>query len=88
MMSSVQMIALGMNILSQSNSKHGSESIQRAKIFSLQTMYFSFIRPCVEYVDIVCNNCKQYESNDPIQNQTARRVTGATKLASINYLPT
>ena len=35
-------------------------------------------------MNIVCNSCKQYESNDPVQNETARIVSGAIKLASFN----
>ena len=31
---------------------------------SLQTIYFSFIRPLLEYADVVWNNCAQYESNE------------------------
>ena len=31
---------------------------------SLQTMYFSFIRPVLEYADVIWNNCTQYESNE------------------------
>ena len=57
---------------------------------SLQTIYFSFIRPLLEYADVVWDNCTQYEVNDleKIQNEAARTciVTGATKLASINSL--
>ena len=30
----------------------------------LQTIYFSFIRPLLEYADVVLNNCAQYESNE------------------------
>ena len=57
---------------------------------SLQTIYFSFIRPILEYADVVWNNCTQYESNEleKIQNEAARIVTGATKLVSINSLLT
>ena len=57
---------------------------------SLQTIHFSFIRPLLEYADVVWNNCTQYESNklDKIQNEAARIVTGATKLASIDSLHT
>ena len=57
---------------------------------SLQTIYFSFIRPLLEYADVVWNNCTQYESNelDKIQHEAARIVTGATKLASIDSLHT
>ena len=55
---------------------------------SLQTIYFTFIRPILEYADVVWNNCTQYEINelDKIQNKAARIVTGATKLVSINSL--
>ena len=31
---------------------------------SLQTIYFSFIRPLLEYADVIWNNCAQYESNE------------------------
>ena len=31
---------------------------------SLQTIYFSFIRPLIEYADVVWNNCTQYEVNE------------------------
>ena len=55
---------------------------------SLQTMYFSFIRPVLEYADVIWNNYTQYESNEleKIQNEAARIVTGATKMVSINSL--
>ena len=51
-------------------------------------MYFSFIRPLLEYADVIWDNCTQYEVNelDKIQNEAARVVTGATKLVSINFL--
>ena len=57
---------------------------------SLQTIYFSFIRPLLEYANIVWDNCTQYEVNEleKIQHEAARIVTGATKLASINSLLT
>lgn len=55
---------------------------------SLQTIYFSFIRPLLEYADVIWDNCTQYEVNDleKIQYEAARIVTGATKLVSINSL--
>ena len=55
---------------------------------SLQIIYFTFIRPILEYADVVCNNCTQYEVNDSekIQIEAFRIVTGATKLVSINSL--
>ena len=57
---------------------------------SFQTTYYSFIRPLLEYADVVWNNCTQCESNklDKIQNEAARIVSGATKLASIDSLYT
>ena len=55
---------------------------------SLQTFYFAFIRPLLEYADVVCDNCTKYESNEleKIQNEAARIVTGDTKLVFINAL--
>lgn len=55
---------------------------------SLQTIYFSFIRPLLEYGDVVWCNCTLYESNEleKIHNEAARIVTGATKLVSLNSL--
>ena len=54
---------------------------------SLQIIYFSFIRPLLEYAD---NNCTQDESLglEQIQYEDARIVTGATRLVSINSLLT
>ncbi len=51
-------------------------------------MYFSFIRPLLEYGDIVWSNCTIEQSNliEAIQIETARIVTGATKLCEINRL--
>ena len=55
---------------------------------SLQIIYFSFIRPLLEYADVVWDNCFQYKANalEKIQNEAARIVTGALKLVSINKL--
>ena len=49
---------------------------------------FSFIRPLLEYADVIWDNCFQYEANEleNNQNEAARIVTGATKLVSINNL--
>ena len=57
---------------------------------SLQTISFSFIRPLLEYTDIVRNNCTQYDSYvlHKIQNEAARKVNEANNLASINSLHT
>ena len=48
----------------------------------------SFIRPVLEYADVIWNNCTQYESNEleKNHNEAARIVTGTTKLVSINSL--
>ena len=54
----------------------------------LQIIYFSFIRPLLEFADVVWDNCTQYEANEleKIQHEAARIVSGATKLVSIeNY---
>ena len=55
---------------------------------SLKIIYFSFIRPLLEYADAVWDNCTQYEANEleKIQNEAARIVSGATKLVSIDKL--
>ena len=57
---------------------------------SSQTIYFSFIRPLLEYADVVWDNCTQYEANklEKIQNEAARIVTGATRLVSVDLLYT
>ena len=55
---------------------------------SLETIYTTFIRPLLEYGDIIWDNCTQAEKDelDKIQNKVARIATGATKLVSINNL--
>ena len=52
---------------------------------SLEIIYFSFIRPILEYGDTIWDNCTQYEKAelDKIQDEAARIVTGCTKLVSI-----
>ena len=55
---------------------------------SLEIIYFTFIRPLLEYADVIWDNCSlndKYEL-DKIQNEAGRIVTGATKLISINEL--
>ena len=51
---------------------------------TLECMYFSFIRPLLEYSDIVWGNCNQRDTNDQekLQTKSGRIVTGATKFAS------
>ena len=55
---------------------------------SLNRIFISFIRPTLEYADIVWNNCTQYEINkiEKIQLKAARIVTGATRLISVELL--
>ena len=55
---------------------------------SLQTIYFSFIRPLLEYGDVIWNNLADYEAKEleKIQYEAARIVSGSTKLVSIEAL--
>ena len=51
-------------------------------------MYFSFIRPILEYADVVWDNCTQQQMNDleKIQIEAGRIVSGATKLVTLDLL--
>ena len=55
---------------------------------SLETIYFTFIRPILEYGDVIWNNCTLNDKQelDKIQNEAARIVSGATQLVSISDL--
>ena len=55
---------------------------------SLEKLYFSFIRPILEYGDVVWDNCtlKDKKSLESIQLECARIVTGASKCVSIEKL--
>ena len=57
---------------------------------SLSRIYISFTRPALEYVDIVWDNCTQYEihvnSIEKIQLEAARIATGATRLVSVELV--
>lgn len=55
---------------------------------SLEKMYFSFIRPLLEYSDVVWDNCTLQQKNEleSVQNEAARIVTGATKLCNIDKM--
>ena len=55
---------------------------------SLETIYTTFIRPLIEYGDVIWDNCTQYEKQelDKIQNEAARIATGTTKLVSLHSL--
>ena len=54
----------------------------------LKFIYTSFIRPILEYADVVWDNCTQYEINavEKIQIEAARIVTGTSKLVSLEKL--
>ena len=55
---------------------------------SLETIYIAFIRPILEYADVIWDNCADYEKEqlEKIQNEAARIATGTTKLVSIENL--
>ena len=55
---------------------------------ALETIYISFIRPTIEYANVVWDNCTiaQEQDLEKIQIEAAIIVTGATKLVSINKL--
>lgn len=55
---------------------------------SLERMYFSFIRPVLEYSGTVWDNCSNEDKKyiESIQIEAMRIVTGATKLCSIAKL--
>ena len=51
---------------------------------TLESIYFSFIRPTLEYADIVWDNCYTIEKYklEQIQFEAAMIVTGATRSCS------
>ena len=55
---------------------------------SLEIIYMVFIRPLIEYADVIWDNCTLYEKQelDKIQNEEARIATGTTKLISLDCL--
>ena len=55
---------------------------------SLQVIHFSFVRPILEYGDVVWNNMPQYlkDDLDKIQNEAPRKVSGCSKLVSLSDL--
>ena len=54
---------------------------------SLEKMYFAYIRPLLEYSDVVWDNCSLELKKllDAVHVEAARIVTGATKLYSIVF---
>ena len=55
---------------------------------SLEIIYISFIRPLLEYSNVVWDNCTEAEKSEleKIQHEAARIAIGATKLISISNL--
>ena len=55
---------------------------------TLEKIYFSFIRPLIEYSDAVFDNCTQCEKDEleKIQNEAARITSGCTRLVSLEDL--
>ena len=55
---------------------------------SLEKLYISFIRPLLEYSDSVWDNCSSESKKqlEAIHTESARIVSGATKLCSIDKL--
>ena len=51
-------------------------------------MYFSFIRPALEYADVVWGNCTQQQMNhlEKIQIEVGQIISGATKLVALERL--
>ena len=88
-----QMIAHGTNIEYIKEKAWNRINIMRKLKFelnrqSLETIYLTFIRPVLEYANVVWDNCAHYEKEEleKIQNEAARIVTGTTKLVSLHAL--
>lgn len=63
-------------------------NLMRSLKFTLQKIYFTFIRPILEYAAIVWDNCTQQQSYslEKIQLKAGRIVSGATKQVEIDKL--
>ena len=50
---------------------------------SLEIIHISFIRPLLEYADVVWDNCTRYKVSaiENVQLEAARIVTGTTKIS-------
>ena len=55
---------------------------------TLERIYISFIRPLLEYADVVWSNCTLEESNmlEAVQVEAARIILGVTKLCNISKM--
>ena len=55
---------------------------------TLNQLYFSYLRPLVEYASVVWDGCTMYEKGQLVQFQyeAARIVTGLTRSVSIDNL--
>lgn len=55
---------------------------------TLEVMYFSYVRPILEYADVIWDNCPEYLKDrlEQINYEAARIVTGVTKLTSLQIL--
>ena len=52
---------------------------------TLEIIYFTFIRPILEYADVVWDNCTQFDQTEieKVQLEAGRIVSGTTKLVSL-----
>ena len=77
-----------MNQSINTDSKNSKEPQQNLDRKSLETIYISFIRPILEYADVIWDNCSQQEKHEleKIQTEAARIETGSTKLVSVQKL--
>ena len=55
---------------------------------SLETIYSTFIRPVLDYANVVWDNSTHYEKEEleKMQTEVARIVVGTTELVSIHAL--
>ena len=56
---------------------------------SLEIIYTAFIRPLLEYGDVIWDNCTEYEKKDldKIQSEAARIAKGATSAPALKVYP-
>ena len=81
----------GINIYNWLHQKHGSGFIfceTQTSSWQEDIIYTSFIRPILEYADVVWCNLTKYQKDElkKIQFEAARIVTGVTKLTSHDNL--